>query len=90
MEEVIAVESPFIAKLLAGAETKGKGEGKREGKLEGKIETLLRLVQKSFQELPEEVASGIRGCKDSGQLDRWLDAVVETENLAEFRRQTGL
>lgn len=68
------VESPLITELLAGAETKTKSE------------VLLRVVQKSFQ----EVAVAIRGCQDGDQLARWLDAALDADLLAKFRQQTGL
>jgi hypothetical protein len=68
------IESPLIAELLSQA----KGE------------MLLLAIQKRYQELPEEVATPIRACTDSGQLERWLGVVLEVETLAEFRQRTGL
>jgi hypothetical protein len=72
------IESPLIAQLLAGAVTKAK------------VEILLRVLQKRYRELPEEVTAAVHTCTDNDQLDRWLDAAAELETLEEFRRQTGL
>ena len=68
------IESPLIAGLLSQAEAR----------------MLLRAIQKRYQELPEEVAEPIRACRDSAQLERWLDVVLEVDTLAEFRLRTGL
>jgi hypothetical protein len=76
------IESPLIAELLAGA--------KAEARAEAKVETLLRVLQKRYRELPEDVAAAVRACSDSGQLERWLDVALEAETLAQFRQQAGL
>jgi hypothetical protein len=72
------IESPLIAELLAGAKT------------EAKVETLLRVLQKRYRELPEELTAAVRACTDSAQLERWLDVALEAETLAQFRQQAGL
>lgn len=78
MEGFSMIESPLIAELLADAESRAK------------VEMLLRVIQKSFGELPEDLGNAIRACKDGDQLGRWLDAALEAETLAQFRQQTGL
>jgi hypothetical protein len=72
------IESPLIAVLLSQAEAKAEAR------------SLLRVIEKRYRELPEEVAVPIRACTDSAQLERWLDLVAEIETLAEFRQKAGL
>jgi hypothetical protein len=76
------IESPLIAELL--------GQARVEGKVEGKAEGLLRVLQKRYRELPEEMTQSIRGGTSIAQLDHWLDIALEAESLEHFRRQTGL
>ncbi len=68
------VESPLIAQLLAKT----------------KAESLLRVMQKRYRKLPEELTAAISACTDGDQLDRWLDAVAEAKTLKQFRQQAGL
>ncbi len=68
------IESPLIAELLANA----------------KAEALLRVLQKRYRQLPEELTAAIRTCPDSARLDHWLDAAGEAESLERFRQQAGL
>ncbi len=72
------IESPLIAKLLAGAEAKAKAE------------SLLRVMQKRYRKLPEELTAAVRACTDGDQLDHWLDLVGEVDTLEQFRQQAGL
>jgi hypothetical protein len=72
------IESPLIAGLLAEAEAKAKAE------------SLLRVIQKRYREVPEELTAAIRACTESNQLNRWLDLAGEAETLGQFRQQAGL
>jgi hypothetical protein len=68
------IESPLIAKLLAKA----------------KVESLLRVMQKRYRKLPEELTAAISACTDGDQLDRWLDLALEARTMKLFRQQAGL
>jgi hypothetical protein len=68
------IESPLIAELLANA----------------KAETLLHVLRKRYREVPEAVATAVRACKDSAQLDRWLDVALDAPTPEQFRQQGGL
>lgn len=74
----LPTESPIINELLAERERTTK------------IGTLLRLMQRRYRDVPEELAATVRACVDGDRLDRWVDEVFEADNLAEFRRRTGL
>jgi hypothetical protein len=76
------IESPLIAKLLADATTKAEAKAK--------VESLLRVMQKRYRKLPEELTAAVRACTDGDQLDRWLDMVLEVDTLEQFRQQAGL
>jgi hypothetical protein len=48
--------------------------------------TLLRQLEKRYKvPVPEELAEQIRTTQDMNLLSRWLDAVVESNTLDEFR-----
>jgi hypothetical protein len=84
------IESPLIAELLAGAKAEGRAEAKAEAELQTAARSLLRVLQKRYRELPEEVTAAVRACTDSAQLDRWLDVALEAGDLTQFRQQAGL
>ncbi len=80
------IESPLIAGLLADAASKAEAKAK----IEAKAESLLRVMQKRYRKLPEELTAAIRVCTDGEQLDRWLDLALEVKSLKQFRQQAGL
>jgi hypothetical protein len=43
--------------------------GVSKGELKAKVGTLVRIVQKRFGPLPEEVAAAIQGTDDTSRLD---------------------
>jgi hypothetical protein len=61
-----------------------------EGELVGTVKTrradLLKVLRARFQApVPESVRVAIEGTNDPTTLDRWLDAALATNSLAEFR-----
>jgi hypothetical protein len=80
------IESPLIAELLGQAEARAEARAE----VKAKADALLRVIQKRYRELPEELMTAIRASTDSAQLDRWLDVALEAETLAQFRQQAGL
>ena len=64
-------------------------QGRAEGKAAGKAETLLRLLERRFQSVPEPYQARVLAA-DAGQLDIWIDAVLDAENIeAVFERPTA-
>jgi flagellar biosynthesis/type III secretory pathway protein FliH len=61
-------------------EAMGKAKGKAEGRAEGKAETLLRLLNRRFHGIPEDYRTQVLAA-DAGQLDAWIDAVLDAETI---------
>jgi hypothetical protein len=67
----------------------GEALGKAKGKAEGKAETLLRLLERRFDAVPEPYHAQVLAA-DATQLDTWIDAVLDAENIeAVFERPTA-
>ncbi len=54
--------------------------GEAPGMAEGMSKTLVRLLQRRFGPLPDGIQTHIAAA-DLGQLDRWLDAVLDAPTL---------
>ena len=65
---------------IAEGKVEGKIEGKIEGVLEGQARTLLRLLEKRFGPVSEEVRARVGGA-DLDALDEWLDRVLDAPTL---------
>ena len=78
VEELVLVESPIIARLLA------------EARAETEARSVLRLLARRFGAVPEELAAAVRARTDVGRLERWLELTVDATSLANFREQAGL
>jgi len=52
---------------------------KDEGRIEKSQQTLIRLRQRRFGDVPDELSSTIRATNDLEQLDEWLDQAVTAE-----------
>jgi hypothetical protein len=74
-------EAGSMEKTIAEA---WREEGEVIGALRSKRETLLRQLRLRFKRIPKGVETRIQSTRDSGQLDRWLDAVVTAESLADI------
>ena len=64
-------------------------QGRAEGTAEAKAETLLRLLDRRFRSVPEPYHAQVLAA-DATQLDTWIDAVLDAENIeAVFERPTA-
>jgi hypothetical protein len=48
------------------------------------------VLTKRFRAVPADVERSIRETSDLEQLDRWLDAALDTPTLTAFRQKAGL
>lgn len=67
----------------------GKVEGRAQGLAEGKAEAVLRVLKRRFQNVPADVERAVRQNQNLAQLDQWLDAALEVDSLADFRKRLG-
>jgi len=56
---------------------------KDEGRIEMGQQTLIRLLERRFGDVPDELLSTIRATNDPEQLDEWLDRFATAETLDE-------
>ena len=67
----------------------GRAEGRGEGEATGKAKTLLRLLERRLHGVPESYQARVLAA-DAAQLDTWIDAVLDAENIeAVFERPTA-
>jgi len=79
---------PFLKALVNQGRMEGHLEGRLEGQMEGRDQglveglaaTLIRLTERRFGRLPEELAARIRAA-DGSTLELWLDRVLDAPNL---------
>ena len=55
-------------------------QGRVEGRAESKAETLLRLLERRFQGVPEPFHAQLLAA-DVDQLDAWIDAVLDASSI---------
>jgi hypothetical protein len=60
---------------------KGRKQGRKEGALQTRRATLIRQLQRRFDELPDEIVRKVNQTDDPAQLDAWLDRVVDGASL---------
>ena len=65
------------------AEQKGRTAGLAEGEEKGKVETLRRQLRRRFNTLPSNVEGRIESA-NRGQLDEWLDRILDARTLADI------
>jgi hypothetical protein len=86
-QQVLEWQAEAFKQGEAKGEAKGRTEGKAEGEAKGKAESVLRLLERRFRKpVPPDVAAKIRATVNLGQLDQWLDAVLDVRSLAQFCR----
>ena len=66
------------------ARREGKEEGKAEGEAEGRAKTLLSILTKRFQSVPESLKARILAITDSAHLEKLVDFVLDCESLEAF------
>ena len=86
LEGFDVMESAIVNEWKAEAERKGYEKGERLAK----VEMILRLIQRRYGEVPEELGKAIRACDDKAKFDAWIDATVTASSLDDFRRVTGV
>ena len=93
LEGFDVMESKIVNEWKAEARREGYEKGERQGVEKGerlaKVEMILRLVQKRYGEVPEELGRAIRACDDKAKFEAWLDATVTASSLDDFRRLAG-
>ena len=90
LEGFDVMESTIVNEWKAEAERKGELKGYEKGERMAKFEVLLRLLQRKFGIVPEDLVAAIRACEGTASLDAWIDAALSTPSLDEFRRLIGL
>ena len=66
----------------------GVAQGEARGRAEGKAETLLRQLRRRFFALPSEVEARVLNA-DSGQLDEWLDRILDAKVVTDVFTDTA-
>ena len=69
-----------VISVMAQEREQGRLEGRAEGEATGKAKTLLRLLDRRFHGVPEGYRTQVLAA-DAGQLDAWIDAVLDAETL---------
>jgi hypothetical protein len=65
--------------------------GREEGEVRAKRADLLRVIGRRLTDpVPEPIRLAIEGTSDTGVLDRWLDAAIDANDLADMRRAMNL
>ena len=70
--------------LLDEGREQGRKKGRMEGELRARRATLLRQLQRRFNELPDEIVRKVKQTDDPAQLDAWLDRVVDGASLQDM------
>ncbi len=63
-----------------------RDEGIDLGALRTRREDLLRVVRRLEDPVPEALRLAIEGTNDLQTLDRWFDAALGADTIAEFRK----
>jgi hypothetical protein len=71
-----------LQKGIAQGITQGRTEGRNEGRSEGRAETILRILQRRFGPLAEDLVARLR-TGSPADLDRWTDRVLDARTLAD-------
>jgi hypothetical protein len=66
-------KDPFVDRLLAEGEAKGKAEGEAKGKAEGEARMILRVLTARGLHVPAEIRQQVLSCADLSQLETWGD-----------------
>lgn len=61
----------------------GRAEGLAEGLTKGRAETILRMLQRRFGTVPEDLAVRVH-TGSPADLDRWTDRILDASSLADL------
>jgi hypothetical protein len=82
------IESQQVLEWMQMGEAKGEAKGKAEGKAEGQATMLILLLEQRFgTPLPEELATRIRGTRDTTLLEQWCRLAFAVASLEEFQQR---
>ncbi|MBF0180115.1 MAG: DUF4351 domain-containing protein [Magnetococcales bacterium] len=58
---------------------KGREEGMREGMREGKVEILLRIMQRRFGPIPDDIRQRVTSAQ-TVELDAWSENIFDADS----------
>jgi hypothetical protein len=94
LEGLDMIESQIVKEWTALARQEGikEGikEGKKEGLREGKVDTLLRILRRKPGGTPADLEQAICAVEDLDRLDSFIETVLSTATVEDFRRTVGL
>ncbi|MBC1255388.1 DUF4351 domain-containing protein, partial [Trichormus variabilis PNB] len=78
-------ESPWYQEILA----EGEQRGLQQGLQQGMQRQLIRLLQRRFGEVPQELAARLEG-ETVERLENLMDSAIAVSSLAEFQQTYSL
>jgi hypothetical protein len=72
---------PFVDRLLAEGQAKGRAEGRAKAMAEGAACIILRVLAARGLEVPTKVREQVLTCTDISQLDTWADRAATATSL---------
>jgi hypothetical protein len=78
------------AKGEARGKAEGEAKGKSEGKAEGMAEALVKVLQRRFKAVPDDLRAAVAATQDAKRLTDWIDLAFEARSLRAFRQKAGL
>jgi hypothetical protein len=83
--DIIQTEGPKLeARGIAKGKAEGKAEGKTEGKAEGKAESILKLLDRRFNNVSSGIREQVLSKRDPIVLDALMDHVFDCKTIDEF------
>lgn len=70
--------------ILGASQREAFAKGEAEGKAEGEAKALLRLLDRRGLALTDRERTQILDCRDTAQLEAWLDNVLTVASVAEL------
>jgi hypothetical protein len=62
----------------------------KQHEAQAKAEMLLKILEKRFKAVPDDLRTVILAVKDPEQLNTWVDVAFAVRSLRCFREQVGL
>jgi hypothetical protein len=84
------MESQIVKEWTAQARAEGLALGKAEGLREGEAKALLRVLQRRFKAVPDDLRAAVEAVQEAERLAAWLDLALEARSLRQFRTRAGL
>jgi len=81
LAEIVPGQEERVMSIAAEQwKAEGKAEGEAKGKAKGKAEALMRLLERRFGPIPDDLHSQVAGA-DLVTLDRWFDRALDASAL---------